>query len=61
MKIFRGHRAELDEAAAGLTRAERETLIRLLKQAGKTAEESLEPPELEPMRTAPSRRARRSR
>jgi len=42
-KIYEQHKAQMDEAAVGLTHAERETLIRLLKKAGKTAEQKLEP------------------
>ncbi len=39
-RIFDKHRADLDAAADGLTRAERETLIALLKKLGMTADAS---------------------
>ena len=40
-RIFDGHKAHLDTAAGGLTRAERETLIALLKKLGATAQAKL--------------------
>lgn len=40
-KIFAQHSAKLDAAAEGLTRAERETLIQLLKKLGLTADAKL--------------------
>ena len=40
-RIFDGHKAHLDAAAGGLTRAEREMLIALLKQLGATAQAKL--------------------
>src|SRR3954468_13967288 len=39
-RIFDKHKADLDDAADGLTRAERETLIALLKKLGMTADAS---------------------
>jgi MarR family 2-MHQ and catechol resistance regulon transcriptional repressor len=39
-RLFAGHRAVMDRAAGGLSRAERETLIRLLKKLGLSCEES---------------------
>src|SRR5207253_9550195 len=36
-RIFDKHKADLDDAADGLTRAERETLLALLKKLGMTA------------------------
>jgi DNA-binding MarR family transcriptional regulator len=39
-RIFDKHKADLDAAADGLTRAERETLIALLKKLGITADAS---------------------
>ena len=39
-RIFDKHKADLETAAAGLTRAERETLIGLLKKLGLTADAS---------------------
>jgi len=38
--IFDKHKADLDDAADGLTRADRETLIALLKKLGMTADAS---------------------
>lgn len=37
-RIFNKHKVDLDAAAGGLTRAERETLIALLKKLGLTAD-----------------------
>ncbi len=42
-RIFEQHSANLDAASSGLTAAERQTLISLLKKLGKTAEQKLEP------------------
>ncbi|MFL5306426.1 MAG: MarR family winged helix-turn-helix transcriptional regulator [Polyangia bacterium] len=42
-KIFDQHSARLDAASDGLTAAERQTLINLLKKLGKTAEQKLAP------------------
>ena len=39
-RIFDKHKADLDTAGEGLTRAERETLIALLKKLGTTADAS---------------------
>jgi len=39
-RIFDKHKADLDAAADGLTRAERETLVALLKKLGTTADAS---------------------
>jgi MarR family 2-MHQ and catechol resistance regulon transcriptional repressor len=39
-RIFGKHQTDLDDATDGLTRAERETLIALLKKLGKTADAS---------------------
>ncbi len=39
-RIFDRHKADLDAAAEGLTRGERETLIALLKKLGRTADVS---------------------
>lgn len=44
-KIFGQHSANLDAASSGLTAAERQTLITLLKKLGKTAAQKLEPRE----------------
>ncbi|HVY40661.1 MAG TPA: MarR family transcriptional regulator [Polyangia bacterium] len=42
-RIFGQHSANLDTAASGLTAAERQTLIALLKKLGKAAEQKLPP------------------
>jgi MarR family 2-MHQ and catechol resistance regulon transcriptional repressor len=39
-RIFEQHKADLDAVAAGLTRADRETLIALLKKLGMTTDAS---------------------
>jgi MarR family 2-MHQ and catechol resistance regulon transcriptional repressor len=40
-EVFGHHRAAMDRAAAGLTKGERTTLIRLVKKLGRSAEELL--------------------
>jgi MarR family 2-MHQ and catechol resistance regulon transcriptional repressor len=39
--VFKQHKGAMDHAASGLTKAERETLIDLVKKLGRTAEEHL--------------------
>ena len=39
--VFAHHKTAMDGAASGLTRAERETLINLIKKLGRTAEQQL--------------------
>jgi MarR family 2-MHQ and catechol resistance regulon transcriptional repressor len=40
-EVFGRHKGAMDHAADGLTKAERETLINLIKKLGRTAEEQL--------------------
>jgi MarR family 2-MHQ and catechol resistance regulon transcriptional repressor len=40
-EVFGRHKGAMDQAASGLTKAERETLITLIKKLGRTAEEQL--------------------
>ncbi len=40
-EVFGHHKGAMDQAASGLTKAERETLITLIKKLGRTAEEQL--------------------
>jgi MarR family 2-MHQ and catechol resistance regulon transcriptional repressor len=44
-KVFANHKTEMDSAASGLSKAERATLIRLLRKLGTTAEDSAAPKE----------------
>jgi MarR family 2-MHQ and catechol resistance regulon transcriptional repressor len=41
-EVFGHHKGAMDHAADGLTKAERETLIHLIKKLGRTAEQQLE-------------------
>jgi MarR family 2-MHQ and catechol resistance regulon transcriptional repressor len=45
-KVFAGHKAAMDAAASGLSKAERTTLIALLKKLGISAGEQATPPQV---------------
>ena len=44
-KVFAGHKTAMDLAASGLSKAERATLIRLLRKLGTSAGDSAAPKE----------------
>jgi MarR family 2-MHQ and catechol resistance regulon transcriptional repressor len=44
-EVFAGHKATMDRAASGLSKAERTTLIQLLKKLGTSAGEPAAPPQ----------------